>query len=194
MALARINCAWQNWPGAPGVTTFYTQGAPFSTDIDGIRAFFDAIKAYLPTGLTIQVPTSGDMINEADGKITTSWTTVATPAVVTGSNVGTYAGNAGACVHWLTAGVVAGRRVRGRSFLVPLVGAFEANGSLAATPLSTITSAAAALVTAATSLAVWARPFTPEPGDNKPARAGTLHDVIGSRVPDLAVSLRSRRT
>lgn len=188
MSIARINVAWQNWPGAPGVTTFYADDTvALQPVVDAIRSMFNALAALLPTGLTIQVPSTGDRIDEANGNIIGSWTVATPPAVVTATGAGAYAGNAGAVMHWLTAGVVNGRRVRGRSFIVPLVGSqYDASGSIAATPLSTLQTAAAGLITAAgANLRVWHR--------NTAFTSGSAHAMTGSRVPDLAVSLRSRR-
>lgn len=188
MALARVSCAWQGWPGSPGVSQMYIAGTPVQGNIDAIRTFFNSLAAGLPSGLTIQVPSSGDVLSETDGSIQTTWSVGSTPAVVTGTNLGAYAGNAGAVVHWLTAGVVSNRRVRGRTFLVPLCNdRYDTSGSISTAFLSTLSTAASTYVTAQAGAAVvWARPA--------PGRSGSMHAITSSRVPDLAVSLRSRRT
>lgn len=194
MAINRLNAAWQNFPGAPGVTTFYSNGTMTQPEVDAVRAFFLAIASLLPTGLTVQVPSSGDIIDETTGEITGTWSVGTTPAVVTGTNAGVYAGNAGAVIHWLTGGVVAGRRVRGRSFIVPIgSGAYDNQGSLAAGTITTLQGAANGLVTAFVGMVVWARPLK---AGTPPVvvRPGSYHGVSSMRVPDLAVSLRSRRT
>lgn len=160
---------------------------PSQGNIDAIRTFFNALITFLPSGLTVQVPSSGDVISETDGTITGTWSVASTPAVVTGSAVASYAGNAGGVIHWLTAGVVVGRRVRGRTFIVPMVSAFDTSGSLSSGALTALSNAAAAYVTGQAGVAVvWSRPA--------PGRSGSLHSITSSRVPDLAVSLRSRRT
>lgn len=196
--LARVRVSWQNWPGAPGVSTFYygtTAGAlPTQAQIDGIRAFFNTLAGWFPTGLTINVPNSGDQIDWLDGRITGTWSVPTLPAVVTGTNSNTYAGNAGAVIHWLTAGVVNGHRVRGRTFLVPLGSSmYDSSGSLATTAITTLTGAGNTLVGLGDGPpAVWSRPFT-SPGGVTPSRSGSAHQVTSVRVPDLAVSQRSRR-
>ena len=186
--MMRFHCAWQNWPGAPGVSTFYAEsGADISTITDALRAFWQSFVTYLPTGLTIQVPSTGDIISDTTGAITGAWSDGTPVAVVTGTAAGVYAGNAGAVVHWLTGAVINGRRLRGRTFLVPLIGsAYDANGSLSATTITAITNAATTLVAAiGTNLLVWHRPVPPMNGSSA--------DIVGFRIPDLAVSLRSRR-
>lgn len=187
-SMRRYNVAWQNWPGAPGVSTFYSDTVvDISTFTDALRAFWGTMGTLVPSGLTIQVPSNGDIINDADGTITGAWSDGTPVTVVTGTAAGAYAGNAGAVVHWLTTGVVNNRRVRGRTFVVPLIGSsYEANGSLSSATLASLNSAAATLVAAVgASMLVWHRP--------KPPAIGSSFNVTNHRVPDLAVSLRSRR-
>lgn len=198
MPLSRVSVAWQGWPGAPGVSQFYYGTSlgdlPTQNNIDAIRTFFQAFAGILPNGLTITVPRSGDRINQTDGKIIGAWEVPTQPAVVTGTGTGNYAGNAGAVVHWLTTTVVAGRRVRGRTFMVPLIAsAFDAQGSMSTATVTLASNAAAALVAQVDGApSVWSRPFT-DPTGKKPAREGSLAQISSSRVPDLSVSQRSRR-
>jgi hypothetical protein len=186
--LPRVNVAWQQWPGAPGVSVFYlAESSDLAASVAAIRAMFNAVATLLPSGLTITVPGSGDIINDGTGAITGAWSSGTTPAVVTGSGAGAYAGNAGAVIHWLTTTVVNGRRLRGRTFLVPLISsAYDTSGSISTAALSTISAAAQGLVDAANSdHVVWHRPTG--------FAAGSSAIVSSIRVPDLAVSLRSRR-
>jgi len=181
----RVRCLWQGWPGSPGYTNLYVgTGVINQTEI---RTFFNAMVALLPSGLTIQVPNTGDVVDEATGTITGAWTGAAN-TVVTGTSATVYAGSAGACVNWRTSALIAGRRPIGRTFLVPLASAaFQNDGSIATASLSTIQTAATALITnLAGELKVWSRP--------RPAIAGANVTVTSSNVPDLAVVLRTRRT
>jgi len=193
--LNRVSVAWQGWPGSPGVTQFYLDNVPAQTSIDAIRAFFNAIANLLPSGLTISVPGSGDIVEDVTGQLAGSWSVGTTPVVVNGTGAGVYAGNAGAVVHWLTNTVALKRRLRGRTFLVPLVGSsYDTAGSLSATALTTIQNAATAMVgSMAGNMVVWHRPII-QKGTGVVIRAGSSGDVTSSRVPDLAVTLRSRRT
>lgn len=202
MAIQRVNCAWQNWPGAPGVSTFW-----FTTisqaKVDALRAFFNSCAALIPNNLTIQVPGSGDYVDEGTGAIGGTWAVGTTPTVVTGTGAGAYAGNAGLIIHWLTAGIVAGRRLRGRTFLVPTIATtFETNGSPTSAAITTLTNAGNTLLAAVgTDMVVWSRPvkahtkYNPKTGASTAvaARAGSASAINGIRVPDLSISLRSRR-
>ncbi len=183
--LARIQALWQNFSGAPGYSNF------FSTDTTGnmnasVRAFFQAIAGILPSGLTVQVAASGDLISDTTGQITGAWSNAGV-AVVTGSSGGVNTGASGAVVHWKTDTVVNGRRIRGRTFLCPLATtAFSASGQVTSGAISTIQTAGAGLITAAGgSLVVWHRPTD--------FSAGSSGVVTTSSVPVLAAVLRSRR-
>jgi hypothetical protein len=183
-----VSATWANWPGAPGISQFYLSGpSPTQAQVDGVRAFFFALASFFPTGLTVQVQASGDSIIQETGVIDAGWSVGTTPAVVTGAGTGSYAGNAGMVVHWLTNYVVGRRRLRGRTFLVPCAqAAYDSQGSLAASTIVTLTNAANTLVTAgAGQLMVWHRP--------KLGVGGTAAPITAVRVPDLAVQLKSRR-
>lgn len=169
------------------MSTFYTFGGSLDNDVAAIRAFFNSLAAQLPSGLTIQVPGVGDTIDDTNGLINGGWNATAAPAVVTGTGLSAYAGNAGAVVHWLTAAVIGGHRVRGRTFLVPLVStAFDTQGSIATSVLTTLRNAASTMITTMSgTLRVWHRPVG--------GSGGTAGVVLSSSVPDLAITLRSRR-
>jgi len=189
----RINASWQNWPGAPGLTTFYQDPAVAQPNPGAVRSFFNSLISYLPPGLTVTVASSGDLIEEDRGTLAGTWSATPAPTVVTGIGTGAYAGNAGAVVHWLTSTVVRTRRLRGRSFIVPLVNtAYDGSGSLSTAFMTQLQSAADGLVNATPGhLVVWNRPIKAK---GQPATVlGSKGPVIGARVPDLAVSLRSRR-
>lgn len=191
--LARVNVAWQNFPGAPGLSQFFFANTAMQTSVDALRTFFDAVKATIPTGTTITVPGTGDLVDEATGTITGTWSVTTPPTVITCTGAGAYAGNAGLVVHWLTPTVIRGRRVRGRTFLVPQVAtSYETNGSISASVLTTVNAAAAALLTnVGSNFRIWSRPQPATPAH--PAYSGGNGNVNAYRVPDLAVSLRSRR-
>lgn len=184
----RCRVVWSNWPGAPGYSNFYI--GTTITDHTPVRTFFNALSTLFPAAVTWTVPTSGDQISEATGLITGAYTATVTGGTASGlgANTGTYAGMAGAQVQWQTSAIIAGRRPLGKTFLVPLYNtAFDANGSLSTTAVSTITTAATNLIAALSGeMKIWSRP--------RPSIAGANVTVTSARVPDLAIALRSRRT
>lgn len=185
MTMNRVKVLWQNFSGAPGYSNHYVGST--TTAQTAIRAFYNALASYIPTGTTIQVPNTGDQVNEATGQITGAWT--GTPqSQVTCSGAGNYSGPCGAIVNWRTAEVINGRRPMGRTFIVPLVvGSYDSNGSLSAGTISAIQTAADTLISSlAGELKVWSRP--------KPTIAGANVTVVSAQVPDMAAILKSRRT
>jgi len=186
MTMNRVRCLWTNFPGAPGYSNFYV--GTTITDHTPIRTFFNALSTYLPGGLTITVPTSGDQISEATGAITGAYAaTVTGGTVVAPGNVGVYAGMAGAQIQWQTSAIVAGRRPLGKTFIVPgYTTMFDTNGSLSAAFITAAQAAATTLIAALSGeMKVWSRP--------RPALAGANVTVTSARVPDLAIALRTRR-
>jgi hypothetical protein len=185
MSIRKIPVAWQTGVGGSGVSVFYS---PFGTDLTAdLGTFFNAIKALFPGSVTWDIPSSGDVIQESDGIITGAWT-AGTPASIVATGAGNYVGGTGAFVKWQTAGVVGGRRVKGRTFMCPLLATcFDSTGTIASTSLTTLSVAAAAL-SGSGKMVIWHRPTT------KAAANGSQHAVVGSSVPDKVTSLRTRRT
>lgn len=191
--LARVATTWQNFPGAPGVTTMFFENTDLQTKVDAVRTFFDAIKGMIPQGTLLTVPGVGDVINDADGDLVAAWSVTTAPSTVNGGGVGAFSGPSGAMVHWLTGAFLDGRRVRGRSFIVPIITTqYESNGTLSAVAVTTLQNAANALLTAVGGgMRVWHRPK--EAVGDDPGHIGGSATVTSARVPDLAVVLRSRR-
>lgn len=189
----RIKSIWTGMPGAPGVSVMYANSAPSAATLTGVKTFWGAVSGSLPSTLTISVPGTGDIIDEATGDLTGTWSTTA-PATTIGASAADYSAPSGSLVHWATSGVVAGRRVRGTTYIVPTVAQYESNGTLKSAWITTVQTAASALVSAfAGTMVVYARKFDPPAGSDKPARVGSSHVVTGNSVPDKAVVLRSRR-
>lgn len=178
------------WTGAGvvggGLSTFYVSSTSTGFLAD-IRTFYNAIGARLPNQVTISFPNSGDTIDETTGELSGTWSEPAATAV-TGGNTGNFVMATGARVRWRTAGIVAGRRVVGTTFLVPLSDdSFDRSNALESTAQATLQTAADNLWTALTGeLLIYSRPA--------PGRGGTGHFVTGANVPDAVSWLRSRRT
>lgn len=181
----KVQTLWTGFTGAPGYTTMYWMSG-LTNKCALTRTYFDAIKGVIPSTITLQVQSSGLEIDETSGAANGVWSETAVTAVV-GTAVGVYAAPSGSIADWLTSAFVAGRRVRGRSFMVPLSGtAYQSDGTLLATAQTTLANAAAALVTgAAGTLGVWHRPVG--------GSGGVFHLTTSSTVPDKVVVLRSRR-
>lgn len=184
--MQRIVCQWSGTSVQGNAVTVlhFMNGGP---DPSGATlAAFQAIASTLPSGVTIEVPSSGDIIDEATGQLTNVWDGPSPGGTVTGSASNAAAAGVGAVVTWDTGGIVNGKRVRGRTFLVPLAtAAYEADGTISASYLNEFPDFANALIGA--QLCVWHRPTTPGGSD------GSNHEVTSFRLPDKVAILTSRR-
>lgn len=183
-SLARITCKWSGFLGAPGYTNFYFT-LP-GIDPGNVFDFFAAQAGSFPTGLTIEVPNQGDTIDEATGNIINGWAG-AGGGVVTGTAGASAPGGAGMCINWHTDSVVNGRRVRGRTFMVPLsADSFEADGTPSALRVNFMKTQADALITnSAGEFVVYHRPVG--------GVGGSAHVVTRSAIRDRSALLRTRR-
>lgn len=197
MPLIRYRVSWGNFPGAPGVTTLY-----FSTsvaDFTPVRTFFNGIKDVMPQGLTFSYPTSYDVINESDGKLSTTVATAAQAVSTSITTAGVYSLTSGALIRWNTSAVVNGNKVVGRTYLVPAAGvSYNTGGAVSATTITTCQNAANALLAAyGDGLKIWARPFkgrTGVPGKpDIPPRVGSFATALSATMPTTPVVMRSRR-
>jgi len=195
--ILKVVANWSGFVGAPGYTNFYfrdfSAGAPDQAMADGAvakaDAFFDAWVTYLPNTVTILVSPTVEVIEETTGTLTGFFTT-SPDTTRAGTVAGTYSAASGAVCNWYTNGIRNGRRIKGRTFMVPLAGnAFDAAGSIDNTKLGAMRLAATNFISAtgAGDLGVWARPTSPGASD------GIWYAASAATVPDMAAVLRSRR-
>lgn len=192
MAITRITAQWSGFRGAPGYSNFFFDDdlgtAPaVEAAATAVRQFFSLIGGSLVDGTVISIQPTADVLDEASGQIT-SVIDFAAPGPALGNASGGYSAATGAVVNWNTNDYVNGRRVRGRTFIVPLAGAaFDAQGDLSGSVLGEIRSAAEGLVSATLDapMCVWHRPVG--------GAGGSAHVVSSATVPDLGAVLRSRR-
>lgn len=195
-SLYRVRVALTGFPGAPGVMTFAVNEV--NVFIPRMLAWLGALAPYIPNTVTMQVESTGDTFESTTGVAFATWT-VAPQAAVQGGSTSPYAGPAGVMAEWLTGIHLSGRRLRGRTFIVPASQAvFALDGTIDAGILTTIRAATATFVTdTAGTFEVWQRPRLAKPANGTQpavtARAGGHGVVTASRVPDKVVVLRSRR-
>lgn len=201
-AILRVRARWSGYPGSPGFTVMHFRD--FGTGDGGgvdpdqgqaevagakVRTFFEAIKTMLPSAVTVGVEPVIDMIEDTTGELVDSFSTAGYAPTV-GGNAGSFSSAVGAVVNWRTNGIRNGRRVRGRTFLVPLAGGIlTTQGSIAPSSVATIQTAADALAvsTGTPDLGVYARPTAVGATD------GAWFVTRSATVPVLSAVLRSRR-
>lgn len=183
--IAKIPVSWTGGPGGPGVSVFYADAAG-TIPTGALATFFGAVKAMIPSSYTWTIPASGDIHDSTTGALVGSWTQGTPTTVAATGSPTSFAGGTGVVVRWTTDGIVNGRRVRGRTFLVPVVSAIYDSGSILGTQLAVFQSAAAALVASSgANLRIWHRPSG--------GSGGSAHPITGALAPDVAAVLRSRR-
>jgi hypothetical protein len=193
MTLNRVKVNNAGGVGGVATTNFYFLTVT-SVETTALANLYTALKPYYPTAITMQVPNSGDQIDDATGKLVGSWSGGSTSSTVgTGGN--TQASPAGIEIAWLAASVIDGHRPVGKTLIVPgAAAAFGSNGQIAPAAITAINTAAANFLAAATSFAIWHRPVynrkvTPptltRPGSALAASSGTCRS--------LPAVLRSRR-
>jgi hypothetical protein len=193
----KVIATWNGFPGAPGVSNFYFGGTTTDTAADvqvtqgRVRAFFAAFTLGLPTPITIQVQQDSPVIDPATGNLTGLLTAATAQTLVTGAGGSNYSAISGGCVIWKSVGYVAGRNLRGKTFLVPLsTAAYDTDGTLLASRLAEIRTAASLLAaigsySPAQQLSVWHRPVAGSGGI-------AIHTETAS-VNDRVAFLKSRR-
>jgi hypothetical protein len=179
-----------NWSGTPivglAVNVLHFAGDVGAPSSSGVRTAYQNLTSILSTGVTITVPDTGEKIEDTTGVLDSVWSST-TPAPVVGAAGGVVAGGVGACITWKTGGIIDGRRLRGRTFIVPLSStAYEANGTLTTAALTALNAFGTAML-ASGPLAVWHRPTSEAAAD------GNSYGVVSFSVRDKVAFLSSRR-
>lgn len=192
MAIYRVTVQWTGFQGAPGYSNFhFTEQVSDPGPRDGydrVWDFLNEINSLFPTDVHYLAEGEVAILDETTGMITDYQTVAENPTPGNGGATGGYSAASGAVVTWNTAGVRNGRRVRGRTFLVPLGGnAYQSDGTLTPDTISTINDGASLLVGEGfdSGFAIFSRPSN--------GQDGGVYPVTGFRVPDMAAVLRSRR-
>lgn len=192
MAIYRVTVQWMGFQGAPGYSNFHFTESVSDPGVragwDRVRAFFNAVNGILPGEVEYRLDGEVAIIDETTGMITDYEVAEASPGTGHGGDISGYSAASGAVVTWNTAGVRNGRRVRGRTFLVPLGGmSYQSDGTLTSSAISTISDAAQEMVGEGfdSGFGIFSRPTN--------GSAGGFYEVNGFRVPDMSAVLRSRR-
>lgn len=196
--ILKVVTKWTGLQGGTGYTNLYFEPVPESDTIGQahvdaalakVEAFFTAFKPYRPPAVATQVDSQVQELDENSGEIRAFWGgTTAAPAAGT-SVSGSHSAVAGACINWSTANALNGRRVRGRTFMVPLgASGLDVNGTIDNTALTAMRTAATTLQNDGTNirLVVWHRPGVL-------GIDGGAYDVISASINDKTAILTSRR-
>lgn len=175
---------WSGTTGGTGYSVFHFDGAGSATAIPAlVHTFFDGNKAFLPNEVSIDF--DAEVIQKANDGTLIGAVAVTPPTTVVGQSASAFSMPAGLRVTWETGTIVNGRRLRGRTYIVPSVGAADATGTPSTASMAALKTAADALINASvinnTPLAVWSR-----------ANSAVMA-VTSAVVSDRTAVLRSRR-
>jgi hypothetical protein len=181
---------WSVTGGGVGYSVFHVREGVTPSVATAAQGFADDLRAGLAT-LTGDLPNDVSISFESEAReldVSTGTLVgvhaVDPPSDVAGIGTGVYAAPSGAKVDLNTEGIVAGRRLTGRTFIVPLIGtAYTDGGLIASGTRSRLNTAFEAFRDEVDlySLAVWSRTH------------GILADVTSVSASLKAAVLRSRR-
>lgn len=192
MDMLRVTANWSGFPGAPGYSNFFFAGgggliSDAQQVADRTAAALLELQFSLPADVTITVVPEVAII-DSDTGVLSEYIDITPPEPFSGNQGGSYSGPTGAVVNWTTQDVRFGRRIRGRTFIVPLSNtSYDDDGTLDSDTLSNLQSFANTLVGGDfdSEFGVWSRP--------RNGSGGVFASATGFRVPDMAAVLRSRR-
>ena len=188
-----------------GIQQFYldTAGGSASQAAAAVKTFWSAHTGFLQTGNVIDVQAGVELVDDTDGRVTGIVSTTGQTSSTTGGSEALSPATQG-LIQWRTGVFTDGREIRGRTFLPAMMESLNTTGAPAASLVTAVNTAAAALIADASStLVVWqrprkARPQVGMPGDpwflkQQSQRVGSHANVsTGTMWAQWAV-LRSRR-
>jgi hypothetical protein len=186
---------WNGLPGGASVGVHFWKAGNATTVVAAMKTFYQNLAAFLPPSVSVVIPTTGEVLNDDDGKMTGTWGGV-TALTVTGTSTSVgYSAQSGLLVQWRTLSFVNGRNVRGRTFIVPVaVSNFTAGGVIVAATANTAKTAADSFLTGSgNNLVVWHRPVYSKPPNSVLERPGASFTVTSTNVPTKVATLTGRR-
>lgn len=181
--------------GAPGINTYFIRypAEPIAAEVQEsanlLRSAYVDMSLYIAGGVTVNIDPQVDVIRDTDGVLQSS-SVITPPLTVTGQGSQNKVSRATQLVaRYDTDAVVAGRRLRGRSFIGPASGdALNADGSVATAAITAVSSAFDGLLDVLEGrLVVFHRPSVPGASDGT---SGFVQSVGCKPLPGV---LRKRR-
>lgn len=158
--MLRTRTVFEGPSGTPWLSTMYWFGdtqAEADAAIADLGVFWSAVDAGMSSTVTWRTEAEVFVINVGTGAVEEVLST--TPATGSGASAGDLLPRQSQMlVRWFTTTVVAGRRLRGRTFVPGITEAFNGAGVPTSAFITTVQTAANALLASATSsLLVWSR-------------------------------------
>lgn len=189
-SMARIKRLYVTFSGpafvGPSTSVFY-----FLEAETGLQAavvdLYESFQSWMPVGSSATVLGSGDILDSETGELVGAWSEGGDLGVGF-SGEADFAAGVGGRIVWGTEGFAAGRRVRGSTFLVPLIrSVYHSDGTLTSGAVQGIQDGVDTFAAAVEgNHVIWTRP--------KNGAGGGVSTVISSTMADKVSWLRSRRT
>jgi hypothetical protein len=184
----QVRSVLNGFTGGPGYCQHYFDASGSTL---GPQAAADAVKAFW-TGVNVQMPSSVTIVVQSDvSTLNDSTGDLVSVSAVTGGTVGPggasapYAAGVGASIAWICNEVHGSRRLKGRTFVVPLAAAgYQSDGTLVDSVRTALSTHAANLI-AQQDFGVWGRP--------KDGANGLFGNAQAFRIADKVSWLTSRR-
>lgn len=150
MAYTTTTAKWSGTGGGTGYTRWHFQGnlttAEVTQKLNLTKTFFDAIKAYIPSAVTITYDALAQEYDDAG--ILTKEVSGTPPAATVGTGGTSYFAPVGMVVNWATGAFNSnGSRIRGRTYLVPCATSVAGtNGGVASAIVTAVSAAANAVI------------------------------------------------
>lgn len=192
MDMLKITARWSGFTGAPGYSNFFfAAGGGLIGDqnqvAERVMNAFLMVGSILPTGVSVALESEAEVIDSDTGMIQ-EYRALDPIDAQEGIGSGGYSGASGGVINWRTDDLRFGRRIRGRTFIVPLAGsAYESDGTLTNSALQGLRAFGNAMVGGDldSEFGVWSRP--------RAGTGGVFATATSFSVPDMAAVLRSRR-
>jgi hypothetical protein len=195
--MIKVVSVWSGWAGSPGFTNFYfsPDSIQNATHVQAVQArvktFWGAVSTCLPSGVTITIEQDSQIIDSSTGVINDTISAATAQTTTAGAGPAPFAAIAGACIIWRTATFIAGRQLKGKTFVVPMANsAYDTDGTILAGRLADLRAAAIGLglpgaFPVEERLVAWHRPVG--------GTGGSATTVSSTSVNDRVAYLKSRR-
>jgi len=189
--MVKVTLRWDGSPGSPGYSNFYGRSTGADEQVvadalgEALRTFSITLASLVHDSMSLVVLPAWQQLDDVSGNVLADGNLTTPPTAVVGTSGASGAGNAGLAVNWGTDVFIAGRRLKGRTYVVPAPGAFETNGTLTAGAISSVGDAARAFaVTGTVPVVVWHRPVL--------GAGGSSFAITTVQITDRPAILRSR--
>jgi len=178
--LVEITTEWVTASGGGKVSVMYflDSGGTINEQRNCVWGLWDGLKNVLDNGVTVNVASTGRVIDSATGGLISMWNdsaVLATAGIVSGECV---ADSTQGLIRWTTGTVFSGRMLRGRQFIPGISTAGLVSGNLSAGYQSNINTAAATFIGFGKGFVIWHRPQGGSGGGYATATAGTAWNEL----------------